>query len=504
MQRQYVLSVLGLSFFFIFVAHHPAFVGANEEEANNNLLKGRPEETPQVDLEEFKFSEDFGMRRPLTQQDDTMLRKRREKMANDTDPEGIFFCRPGQYTGTIDGAEYVFIMPPRWNGILVIYAHGYSFDIPPPAAFYANPDWPTDEPTAQSILLEQGYALAGSAFSAGGWSVKEGIHDTIALVKNIRRLIGGYGCWPSRTVLFGVSMGSLIALRQAEVQGFWDWWFDGIVAGCPLTAGATRMVDLSLLFNLAFDAAFLNGTTGAWPPEWGTPQNIPPNFDFDYEVLPILLELLYLPEAIGAFEFQRLISFLSADDYYPSPTDDGTLLTDFYFSTQAISEIETRAGGPVSQNLGNQYSLQPAEIEYLASLGFPAAPSLAFMNANNQFAAPPTARDYLKKYADLSGKIRMPVLTMHTFVDGLAPPTGDTLYKASVEAAGCSRLLYQTYTTGAGHCNFTQKQLVTAINTMAKWLCGRRPRPEDFPAEAGFLPPSYSPGPWPYAAYGIN
>src|SRR5690606_5914934 len=104
---------------------------------------------------------------------------------------------------------------------------------------------------------------------------------------------------------------------------------------------------------------------------------------------------------------------LPAQEFYSGAYN--WLFTDMFFSTAALSEIEVRASGgaaPVTQNLDHHYSLSQAAIARLLALGVDAAGLLDLMNARN-YSASPEARAYLKQYADFSGRIHFPVLTMH-------------------------------------------------------------------------------------------
>jgi len=292
-------------------------------------------------------------------------------------------------------------------------------------------------------------------------------------------------------------------LRKAEEsQGWFGKLYDGVVSGCSIGAGASKTVDLSLQFNLGFDAAFYSNGVGGWPPAWGTPQFIKDNIDFYGEVEPYVGFLLGENNGanFGFFEFQRIVSYLSEEDYYPfsPPPSDISLFTDFFFSTQALGELETRAGGKVTGNIGKSYSISAENQAYLASLGVDAAALLAYMNSQCHYKADPKAQEYLRRYADFDGKIKVPVLTMHTRNDGLIPTTSDTVYKDTVEKAGHSKNLFQVFTTASGHCNFSPDQVVATVVAMDRWLQGKKPTFADFPTSLGFQPADYNPGPWPY------
>ena len=57
-------------------------------------------------------------------------------------------------------------------------------------------------------------------------------------------------------------------------------------------------------------------------------------------------------------------------------------------------------------------------------------------------------------------------------------------------------LLFQTFTTGVGHCNLTGPQILTAIGAIDLWVrTGVRPTAAQFPAPLGFnnafVPPRF-------------
>jgi hypothetical protein len=147
------------------------------------------------------------------------------------------------------------------------------------------------------------------------------------------------------------------------------------------------------------------------------------------------------------------------------------------------------------QNLTHAYSLTPSENAYLAALGIDAGPLLAAMNARRTIEAEPSARNYVEHYAGFSGKIKNPVITLHTMVDRLVPVSHESAYAQTVERAERSDLLFQAYTTGVGHCNFSVEQNVAALTALDDWVAsGERPT-DEFPADLGFdqtfVPPAW-------------
>jgi hypothetical protein len=144
------------------------------------------------------------------------------------------------------------------------------------------------------------------------------------------------------------------------------------------------------------------------------------------------------------------------------------------------------------QNLDQEYTLTAAEKAYLAGIGLPTPVVdawLAQMNARRNIEAEPSARNYLRNNTDFNGKIRNPILTVHTIIDPLLVVANESAYAETNAAAGKQDLLFQTFTTGVGHCNLTGPQILTSIGAIDLWVrTGVRPSAAQFPGALGFNP----------------
>ena len=390
---------------------------------------------------------------------------------------------PFEEEGSINGAPYKIRVPANWNGTLLVFAHGFRDK--------ADHDGEVDNRSAQAapggtpmedLLLAQGYGLAGSAFKDNGWAVKEGTQNTMSLTALFAGRVGR----PGRTLLWGVSLGSIVALKSIEK---FSGVYQGAIPLCTVGAGAPRSWDSALAFLLAYDVAF------GMPAAWGTVGDVRDDLDFETEVAPVLFGQVIQSANFGRFEFLRLVNDLPLEDFYSGST---WLFTDMFFATEARAELERRARGPVAQNLDHLYSLTVGEKSYLSGLGINADALLAAMNARTNVAPDPPGRRYAERYAAYTGKIRRPVISLHTRVDGLVPPYHESAYAETVAAAGRSDLLVQAFADAVGHCAFGPFQLLTAIQAMEFWLdTGTPPGPAFFPAALGFLP-GFVPPPFPY------
>jgi dienelactone hydrolase len=106
----------------------------------------------------------------------------------------------GRYAGIHGEAAYQIEVPDNWNGMLVMYAHGYRGE---GAILTVGP------PSIRNWLIEIGYAWAASSYSANFYDVRAGIEDTNALALAFNTLTGK-GI-PSKIYITGHSMGGHIA-----------------------------------------------------------------------------------------------------------------------------------------------------------------------------------------------------------------------------------------------------------------------------------------------------
>jgi pimeloyl-ACP methyl ester carboxylesterase len=390
---------------------------------------------------------------------------------------------PLELSGELHGAPYRIIVPENWNGTLLVYAHGYRDKADHPGEV---DDRSVSFEGLEPALLSFGYAVAASAYRDNGWVVEDGIQDT----KDLTVLFRSQVAVPDRTILLGVSMGTVIAFKSMERFG---GIYDGAICACAIGAGASRFQDSAVAGALAYDVLF------GIPASWGTVGEVRNDIDFDTEVVPKLFTEVSNPLNFGKFEFIRLVTGIPGQGIFlpPPPTFYPYWVFTHFFNFESRGELQRRAGGPFVQNLNHTYSLTEAEKAYLAGFGVDADALLSQMNARRNIAAPPAPRNYVERSADYSGKIKHPVLTMHTIVDEVVPVSNESAYADTIAAAGKQNLLFQTYTNGVGHCNFAGEQIFSSVFAMDSWVStGVRPTAASFPAAFGFVP-GFGPPPFP-------
>ena len=195
--------------------------------------------------------------------------------------------------------------------------------------------------------------------------------------------------------------------------------YDGALCMCTAGSGSTRLWDSGVAAYLAYDVVF------GVPGPWGTVGEVRNDLDFEAEVAPKLFSEIINPINFPKFEFIRLVAGTPGRGLTPPPPPlffPDWVFTDFFFLTEARAELQRRAGGAYVQNVNQSYSLTTDERLYLSALGVPGVAIdtwLAQMNARTNIVPRTASRNYVEQNADFNGKIKNPVLTMHTLIDPL-------------------------------------------------------------------------------------
>ena len=111
------------------------------------------------------------------------------------------------FTGTLgNGTTWIADVPSSWNGILVLYSHGFGPPLPANAPDAATRD----------ALLARGYALAGSSYDPAGswWALNTAVSDQFATIGAVTAAALPQA--PERVLAFGTSMGGLVSALEAE------------------------------------------------------------------------------------------------------------------------------------------------------------------------------------------------------------------------------------------------------------------------------------------------
>ncbi|MEO6502850.1 MAG: hypothetical protein ABIQ09_13170 [Jatrophihabitantaceae bacterium] len=360
------------------------------------------------------------------------------------------------YQGVYRSAGFDVEVPPQWNGELVMWAHPY---------FGNDPVLLLDPPEfgLRQLLLDQGYAWAASTFTMSGFAVGSGVRSTHDLALYAGQLLHRT---PSRVYFAGISMGAQVAARSLEQ---YPHFYAGALPMCG-TLGDVQFIDYVADLNLvAQDLAGIR----AYP--------VPA--DYHSRVVPQILDNLGLsglapgeqPTNPLGQQFQAITVQLSGGE---RPGADAAFT---YWANNGLFILDTPDdGGPLvhnairlAQNLTTSYSPNsPVDV-----------------NATVQRIAPVDKRNRvsaaLTPLAQVSGRPKAPVLTLHGSGDLLAPLSMEQIYAREVAAHHRSDLLVQRVIRSVDHCDFAPSEVADAWNSLVRWVRAAGPAARSAARPAG-------------------
>lgn len=373
--------------------------------------------------------------------------------------------------GTLaSGAQWAAEIPADWNGALVLYSHGFR---PGPA----NPAWDAGfEPTADA-LKDRGYAVASSSYATAGWALETAVDDQLGTLEAFSREVGT----PRRTMAFGTSMGGLVSSLIAEVP---DSGVDGVVSTCGLLGGGVNLNNYQLDGLHALAQLLLPGQ-GVQLTGFRSGAESAVTID---KLTAAVQQAQQTPEgrariALGAAFMNTPTWFTGTDapgskDYQAQQAAQyNWLLGTIPFVVGARSFIVNAADGDSGWNAGVDYagllqhSAMKAQVSSLyreAALDLSADLSLLTQTADIE--PDRESLEWMQRTSSPHGDLQVPVLTMHTLADILAPVEYMEEYAETVRDAQATPLLRQTYVQRTGHCSFTVAETVAAVETMNERL----------------------------------
>ncbi|MDX3075304.1 hypothetical protein [Streptomyces sp. MI02-7b] len=391
-------------------------------------------------------------------------------------------CYRGQ---DANGAFYAMAVPHDWNGSLVVHAHGG-----PDLGDGSDPERSTGDLERWSVMVEEGYAWAGSSYRRGGYGTRMAAADT----ENVRRLFVGRFGTPRRTFVHGQSWGGDVAAKVAEIYGTGRHApYDGALLTSGVLGGGSRGYDYRVDLRVVYQYYCQNHPRPTEPP---------------YPLWTGLREGSTMTSAGLRSRLQECTGFASPpqertplqqrnlDDILAvTRIPERTLESHLRFATFTFRDI-------VVNRLGGRNPFGNASVRYTGSHDD------AALNAGvERFSADPAATRDLSFDSDVTGAVSVPVLTMHAIDDPTAFVEHEAAYRASLEGAHRGRLLAQTFTRETEHSELSTAEYAAAVDALADWVrTGRKPTPASvaascpaFDAVYGtgcFFAPDYTPRPY--------
>ncbi|SNY59546.1 hypothetical protein [Paractinoplanes atraurantiacus] len=365
------------------------------------------------------------------------------------------------------GAAYVFDVPETWNGTLLLYSHGYT----PKGA--PNPAQNAPSAGARETLLGQGYALIGSSYADTGWVLEQALPDQIATLNVFGARFGK----ARRTLAWGTSMGGMITTGLLER---YSGRFVGGLAMCGLEQGGVANWNNTLDPLFALRTLLLPGSDLPLV-RLGNQANA-------FASAGVLNSALAQAQttAVGrartalAAALHNIPAWTDPALPEPAPRDYETaqrnqakaLGTTIYVGLSWREEAESRAGGNMSWNTGVDYrrmlarsSLREEVTALYRAAGVSLDDDLRALARAPRITADPRAVAYIARNLSFTGRLRDPLMTIHTTGDALVPVQVQRAYR---EAVRSPELLRQAFVHRAGHCTFTDGEMLAALRALER------------------------------------
>lgn len=347
--------------------------------------------------------------------------------------------RAGCEEGTqSSGARFLLCTPSgRWNGGLVLYAHGYV-SVPEGSA---NPDaWKAQltlpgGPSLPDLVTSYGFAFAASSYSKDGLAVLQGVDDTMDLIAVFEERTG---VAPRRVFVTGVSEGGLIAAKALEE---YPERLNGALAACGPIGDFRKQVTYFGDARVLFDYFFPN----ALPP---SAIDIPPALMAGWPAKAA--EIAQLLQTNPLKTAQLLSTGKIPIGLNPANAGDA-ILSVLWYNVFATNDAKATLGGNPFDNRFRWYSGSLNDL----LLNWRVA----------RFSADPAAVAEMTRY-QTSGNLRRPMITLHTKWDPVVPAWQESAYAKKVAAAGKSHLLVRYPVPRYGHCAFNEGEVLIAFLTM--------------------------------------
>jgi hypothetical protein len=373
-------------------------------------------------------------------------------------PPAVTACPSGISAGTrclsgkdSAGAFYLIAIPAEWNGDLVLHAHGGPV-LGAPKASRTVADlkrW--------QIMVRAGYAWAASSFHQGGVAVHSAAEDT----ERLRQIFVRYVGQPKMTILHGQSWGASVAAVEASMftdNGHGKRPYDAVLLTSGVLAGGSKAYDFRLDLRVIYQYLCHNHPRPdeAQYPLWmGLPVDATLTAADLHSRVDACLGLDKPASARSAAQQQRIDTIVRTVQI-PERSIEGHLKwATWHF--QEIVQSRTHGGNPFS-NIGAQYRGSPDD----AALNRDVLRYQADRKAVAAFAAD----------TDPDGRIPVPVLTVHAVNDPTAFVEMDDSFLHTMQKAGTSDHLVQTFTSDHEHSYLTDAAYPTLMAALTQWAKG--------------------------------
>jgi alpha-beta hydrolase superfamily lysophospholipase len=365
------------------------------------------------------------------------------------------------------GAWIRIAIPKDWNGVAVIHAHGGP-ELGAPRAARVLEDlerW--------KIMVKAGYLWAGTTYRQGGVAVLSAADD----LQRLRRIVERVAGKPRRVIAHGNSWGASVAARAAEQPARWD----GVLLSSGVLGGGSRSYDFRLDLRVVYEALCRNHPAPEEPPYplW---QGLPPGATLTRAQLAQRVDtctgVRHRAAERTPEQQRRLDAILRVIRIRESSLESHLSWATFEFRDIAFQRL---GGGNAFANEG---------VRYVGS-----DDDEALNGAVARYRRDPSAAAAFAADSDPTGRIDVPVLTLHAIDDPTAFVELESTFNDTMTSAGRADRLVQAYTDEHTHSYLADPEYVAAMAALLDWIDHRdKPTPASIAARCRAAEPAFGPG----------
>lgn len=359
-----------------------------------------------------------------------------------------------------NGAFVLAARPVEWNGILLVHTYGGPRLTPPSAST-------TDEDLLRFVeMVQDGHVWVATSRRREGFGVTKGAEDAEASRRMAIALFGQ----PRLTFVHGQSWGANVGAKLIETLNEPGAGgkrpYDAALLTSGVLAGGTRAYDMRVDLRAAFQAVC---GTHPKPEEAQYPLGLglPAGAKMTRQDLEGRFNDCTGRDKPVAERSQAQVTAardLAAASRIPEPQ----LLSSLSWATFVFQDL--------SQNLtGGRNPFGNMGVKYQGT-----SDDTAFNRKVPRFAADPEAAKALAADSDLTGRVAVPVLTLHGIRDATAFVEHEAAYRATLAQAGTADRLVQVFVDEQEHSKMSPPYYPAALQVLAAWVeNAKRPTPDE-------------------------
>jgi len=326
--------------------------------------------------------------------------------------------------GRLGGSVYQIEVPDDWNGRLVLYLHGFQ-GLAPKASVQA--------PGLRAYLIRHGYAWGASSYSSTALIPGRAADETAAVWDYFATTYGR----PAYTYITGHSMGGGATNIAAERYGD---RFDGALSICGFAGQAAQA---EIVNDWFFAAAYAAGVK---------PGEFDPNGDLNELIYGRIVPALEDPARRETFE-----SILTGITGGPRAFDRAGI-----HAEEATNWVRAKilVASRIGMNADRLYAFSPAT----------SVSSEDFNRGVIRLADDPDRLTSFTAGNEITGKLQMPMITLHTTGDWQVPIDQEQILRRKVDEAGAGDLLVQRAIRDPHHCNTTATEWERGVEDLVAWV----------------------------------